>query len=77
MSFSSDTGSEIKNHDIKPVILQVESCLKKFEECPELLAGDDAMLESLNDISTRFSVLLEHCRKIKESGNICQGTAQK
>lgn len=70
-SFPGDTGSEIKNHDIKPAILQAESCLKELEECPELLAGDDALIESLKDISIRFSALLEHCRKIKESENIC------
>lgn len=70
-SSPGDTGSEIKNHDIKPVILQVESCLKKLGECPELLAGDDAMIESLKDISIRFSALLECCLKIQKSENIC------
>ncbi len=50
---------------------------EKFEEYPELLADDDAILESLKDISIRFSALLEHCRKIQEAGNICPETAQK
>ena len=77
MSFPGDTGSDIKKQDIKPVILQAELCLKKFEEYPELLADDDAILESLKDISIRFSALLEHCRKIQEAGNICPETAQK
>ena len=50
MSFPGDTGSDIKKQDIKPVILQAELCLKKFEEYPELLADDDAILESLKEV---------------------------
>ena len=69
----SGTESKMKNHDAASAISEIESCLERIEACFERVADDDALLESLKNISGRFSILLESCHKIKETGNICQG----
>lgn len=65
----SDTGSKIKNRDAVSAISQIESCLERIEAYPGQVAGDGALLESLKDITGRFSVLLENCYRLQTSGD--------
>lgn len=69
----SGAGNKTRNLDAASAMSQIVSCLERIESCPGLLAGDDELLESLKNISVRFSSLLENCRKVRESGNNCQG----
>ncbi len=72
-SAPKDTGNKTGDLDAASVISEIGICLERIEACPGLVAGDDVLLESMKDISRRFSVLLEDCYKIQASGNICLG----
>lgn len=57
----SGAGNKMKRHNVALIISKIESYMEQLEACPELVAGDDVLRESLKDISGRLSALLENC----------------